>query len=278
MPLRNDLLAAFLVGFLAIPVESQETYQFNRGFRPNQIYTSRALLSSDMNMTAPGGVGAMKGTTSQEFSFRTTAGSPSADGTFGIAMVFEGGSATIDMRGMKQTVDLTEQLGKMTIEATCSAEGTVETVKVRGIGVEETLKQLGPQLLKDNQIHYPDEPMAVGETFKQTTSLGIPLQGVGTVEGVVQSTFTLASVEGDLATFEISQNIGLERDADRGDGIRLEGSGSGTVVYSFGDRFERSARQNTTMNVKLSTAGNAFSVEVTSQLEQHNTVSPGLSR
>lgn len=272
---RSLILAFLTLGCLfAAPVQSQETYLFNRGFRPDYTYSSRAVLNSDMNMEAPGGLGGMKGSTSQEFSFRTTAGSPAADGTFEIAMVFEKGSATIDMRGMKQTVDLTEQLSKMTIRASCSADGTVETVKVQGLGVEEMLKQLGPQLLKDNQIHYPKEPMSIGSTFHQTTSLSIPLQGVGSVEGIVESTFKLASVEGDLATFEITQNIGLERDAERGDGVQLEGSGTGSVVYSFTDRFERSARQTTTMNVKLSTAGNAFSVEVASQLEQHNTLSP----
>jgi hypothetical protein len=272
MAYRTSFLCLLAIGTFSLPVVAQETYIFNRGFRPGIVYTTRATLSNDMAMSAPGGMSVMKGTTQQEFDFTTTAGAAAGDGTFEVVMAFGKGVATVDMQGMKQTVDLTEKLAGLEVTGTCSEGGTVESVEVTGVDIDEMLKQLGPQLLKDNQIRYPTEPMAIGTSFEQSTPLDIPLQGVGIIKGVVESTFKLASVEGDLATFEVAQKIGIESGSQAGDGTRLEGSGSGVIVYSFSDRFERSARQNTTMRIKMSTAGNAFTMDVTSQLEQHNTV------
>ena len=270
---RSIGLCICILSWMALSTPSQETYVFHRGFRPNHVYTSVANLTNEMSMKAPGGIGMMGGTTVQHFRFTTRAGSVGNDGRFDLTVAFEKGVTTVDMGGMKQTIDMTDQLQELRIRATCSSAGVIESVDVQG-NADDMVKQLAPQLLKDNQITYPDHPMAAGETLEQVTPLEIPIPGVGSINGQVASKYRLASVAGDLATFEITLTIGLESEAEEGSGIRLEGEGSGTIIYSFSDRFEKSFSQNTRMKAKATAAGSSFTIEVDSHLEQTNTVSP----
>lgn len=263
----------FLAALLLGTTVSAQTHTFDRGYRPGHVYTSSATIHTDISMGIPGGMNLMKGTSVQELEFVTTSGDRNQDGTFDIRMRFEKGHADFDMRGMKQEQDLTDQLKALRITATCNENGIVESVDVSGAASDDVLKQLGPQLLKENQVRYPDS-LSVGETFTQASPLDIPLQGVGTISGTVHSTFTLVSVEGDLATFEVTQDIGLAQGDDESGSTKLTGSGNGRVVYSFRDRFERSASQTTSMEASVRTAGSAFTVKVDTRLEQSNTVAP----
>jgi hypothetical protein len=272
---RSIGLCICILSWVALSTPSKETYVFDRGFRPNQVYTSVANLTNEMSMKAPGGIGMMSGTAVQHFRFTTRAGSVGNDGRFDLTMAFEKGVTTVDMGGMKQSIDMTDQLQKLRIRASCSAEGTVESVDVQGSGVDDMLKQLGSQLLKDNQIGYPDHPMAVGETFEQVTPLEIPLQGMGaSINGKVEAEYKLVSVAGDLATLEVALSIGLASETQEGSGFKLEGEGSGMIVYSFSDQFERSFNQKTRMKANVTTAGSSFAIEVDSYIDQTNTVSP----
>jgi CRISPR/Cas system CMR subunit Cmr4 (Cas7 group RAMP superfamily) len=94
------------------------------------------------------------------------------------------------------------------------------------------LKTIAVQLI--NSIVFPVKPLAIGESFSQSTPLSIPVQGVTVVKMIIHTKYTLREVSEEYANFDIIQDYALASDMNNSK-TSITGNGKGTMVF---DRVE----------------------------------------
>jgi hypothetical protein len=124
----------------------------------------------------------------------------------------------------------------------------IETVDGAGIPDEaiESVKELISNL--SAQVQFPDHPMKIGDSFTQQIPFNIPMEGMGSMVMFIVADYSLVSMEGHLAMFDVVQT--LEMDASEG-GFSLIASGEGGGTLTLDTRLEYVTASSILFNLEM---------------------------
>ncbi|MEC5395339.1 hypothetical protein [Bergeyella sp. RCAD1439] len=133
--------------------------------------------------------------------------------------------------------------------------------------LDEATKQFLKTYIEEltQKINFPDQPLKIGEAFEQNVPMAIPLGGMGTLSFVINIKYTLKSVKGTIAFFDIKTDFILNSDLPD---LTLEsnnGHGSGVLEYDIVNHFTRSHTSNYTFELTVRKAD--FKVRVKAESE-----------
>lgn len=119
-----------------------------------------------------------------------------------------------------------------------------------------------------NQINFPDYPLKVGDSFEQEIPMNIPVAGISNVGIVIKTTYELASITGDIATFDFKQDIQLNMDIEQSN-VSATGGGTGVSHYDIAKRFITKYESDLTIEMEMQVQDLKVNSEVNSISSQN---------
>jgi hypothetical protein len=101
------------------------------------------------------------------------------------------------------------------------------------------------------QASFPDRPLKIGDEFTDERPMEFPVAGGASMKATVTSKYKFVKVEGDLASFDLIQDITLALDMGEKADAQLTGSGKGTMKYNLKDQYASDYMINMDMKMKM---------------------------
>ena len=92
---------------------------------------------------------------------------------------------------------------------------TIENKLVIDTMISDTMDEKAKKLFRSTlqsaqqQIEFPENPMKKGGRFQQTLPMEIPIPGLRPVKVAITTSYKLADIKGNIATFDISQAVAI---------------------------------------------------------------------
>jgi len=100
-------------------------------------------------------------------------------------------------------------------------------------------------------VKFPDHPLNVGDSFTQQVPLNIPM--LSGVSNNVATTYTLVSIKGNIANFDVKQDMNMHMNIKGKVDIGFTGAGGGKMVYDISNGFPVSYTTNANMQITVKT-------------------------
>lgn len=102
------------------------------------------------------------------------------------------------------------------------------------------------------QIKFPDKPLKPGDSFTQGAPMNIPIKKDGSSIAKIDAgiTYKLIKIADGKAYFDLIPNFHLNIEVGKVS-VDMNGTGTGSMIYSIKDNFPLSKESNITMRVKV---------------------------
>ncbi len=100
-----------------------------------------------------------------------------------------------------------------------------------------------------NQIHFPDNPLKVGESFDQEIPMSIPINGLSPINLIIKTNYKLVKIQGNTAYFDLQQTVSLGVNSDQ---FKMEASGEGIGKSEFDIEKMHLIKNETNLDMSLS--------------------------
>ncbi len=260
--------------------QSNNEILFKRKFLPNKEYVTTMLTSSKTEVKFDGTIEMLENLKSNGVqnpiiaessnsvisSIKTKALLP--DDSFEAIMTYPKVISTQTQNGQLTQKD--SPLDGMRIEGKYDSKNKFKVDTIIGNNVSPTLRTTLTSTLESvqEQIKFPDYPLKSGDTFNQTLPMTIPVAGVKNVQIVIKTEYLLKEIKGDLATFDIAQNVELDMDIE-GSTITASGQGTGISQYSISKEFITKYESNLTIELTVLVNQLKISSEVVSKSDMN---------
>ncbi|MBS1524295.1 MAG: hypothetical protein JST19_01520 [Bacteroidetes bacterium] len=255
-----------LACLLFVQLKAQNGVIFKVKYLPNKTYQSSVKLNMKLHAMISGDQQVLDKLKSQGitqpvnvsidmgFSGVMKTGSPNADNSYPLHLDFKIDNLSV-MLGDKQ-VPVPPKVSETDFKAVGSidANGKIQIDSAAGKKANDTTQKKMQQMMDmvQKKISFPDRALKPGDSFTQTMPLNIPIDkgGVNNMQMNFSITYTLTSISGDNANFDMTPNFNLTL-AVKGANITITGAGAGKMVYSIGNNFPVSKDGNFNMKLKV---------------------------
>lgn len=245
----------------------QEKFVFKNEFKENKTYITTSvndmegtieIMGSEESMEYlrnAGMDGEMKMVQQTEAVMSMTTGSKNNDGDVPLEMVYEKMTSNGTMNGTALPVT-PNPFSDLKIAGKYNAEGKMVVDSIYGGAANEQLENalMGTFEQLQSKIMFPEHELAVGDTFENEVPISIPMGNMKPMEILVKSEHTLASIDGNLAVFDVFSNIRLKSD-DNTMQMSAEGEGPGKITFNIKDKYmvkyEAQVPMKLTMNLDM---------------------------
>ncbi len=264
---RILLAAGSLVPMLlaaALPSWAEDrSVSFRYALRAESTYDMTMTVSLGMQVSIDGlpeqaaALAALGRDVSQELRMKTvvSTASPDKDGSLpleGRIADLQGkvtvGGQVIEMQGLADNL-----VGKAAFRGHVAQDGRVLRLDVEGIeGLASEPKEMLQQLVRALPT-LPDRSMKVGDSFEVPFEYELPAFGGGNLATRAVATYTLRSVEDEVATFDLrlAMSAGANGGSSPGMNLDLNGSGLGSAVFDRKEGIFRSVRADITLSMAM---------------------------
>ena len=183
-------------------------------------------------------------------------GSAKPDNFFPIALSYKNIVSTKTLNG-NETPDAPNPLLGQTIYGRYSLDGKMQIDSMSGKSMDDQFKNSIKTVIDNlvNQIHFPDKPLSIGETFTQQVPFNLPLGGMN-MQFNIQIIYKLISIDKESAYFDIDESLNFDMSTQK-DGKTMQGDGTGKgdgkLVYNIANNFPTSMNTNLNFNFKMQT-------------------------
>ena len=122
-----------------------------------------------------------------------------------------------------------------------------------------------------NQINFPDYPLKIGDSFEQEIPMNIPVAGISNVGIVIKTTYELANISGNIATFDFDQDIQLNMDIEQTT-VSATGSGTGTSQFNLSKKFIMKHEADLTIELEMQVEELKVNAEISAISSQNVTI------
>jgi len=226
----------------------QEKFEFESKINPQKTY------SLTMNMSSTNKVKYL--TDNQELKVKTTESNNSTkmtritttrgiidNGNF--PATIEYGKIITTINGNESTnpisgtiVNGTYSDNKFKVEEVISDDSNSKTKD----GIRYALENVKPD------IDFPKKPLKIGDSFEHKMPMTIPVEGANPVKLDIIKIFTLKSVEGNIAIFDLKENIKLDLNIEQKNAI-VKGQGNGVVEFDISEN--QIVKNNASFKIEL---------------------------
>lgn len=175
-------------------------------------------------------------------------GGLTADSLIPVRIAYEKSHMYMEM--LSEVIDQDSPLAKMAIIGKYDLDGKFSVDSIINYPYPEADKEALLQAMEKLQqgIEFPEAPIGIGESFSQKLPIKVPLAGVDPFEMLIDVTYTLKELDGEIAKLEIKQQ--LEMNADNGQ-FRISATGSGNGTSSYDIRNQQLINYETDLDMKI---------------------------
>ena len=280
--MKNLLLLTFIVIFFNACGQSQEVV-FDTKFQPNLEYTTELISTSKnkVNFSGPeeqinnikaSGIELpmlTEGSTSMTSIIKTF--ELEKDSSFKAKMTYEK-VKSIQVQNGERTEKESPITG-MQIEGFYNSLNKFKIDTIISDKIDDATRQTLVYTLENvqNQINFPDYPMKVGDSFEQETPMNIPVAGMSNVSIVIMTTYELARISGDIATFDFDQDIQLNMDIEQAN-VSATGGGTGTSHFDISKKFITRYESDLTIEMEMQVEELKVNAEINAISTQNVTI------
>jgi hypothetical protein len=240
-------IIGLLLLFIVVKVSAQQTVLFKMKYFPQRTYnvviSIKANINADLSgnqeildklkeqgITMPAVVIMAANTTGS-----TKTGIAAADKSFPIITTYQVEHPSITVNGKDAPIPI-PQKPAVTIYAHVLPDGKIKGDSVSG-KKNDTSGKTATKMFNSFQKHikFPDYPLHVGDSFTQDLPFTMPMNTGGNNVNS-KAVYTLVSIAGGKAYFDMTQTIDMKLDTKQGQ-LTIAGSGAGKMVYSIKDSF-----------------------------------------
>jgi len=238
----KTILFAFVASFTCLTAIAQEGFKFELKIEPNKTYTTQ--MESQTNgtidfkadetlleqMKANGVETPMKMEQESTMILVSKTGEKNENGDISANMSYETIASKTVVNG--EPIDKPNPLDDMQIIGHYDAQNIFKIDSVIGSNVTDQLRSTITQTMENvqKQIDFPKEELKIGDTFDNEIPMSIPMQGLNSMDIIINSTYLLTDVSKGIAYFDVDQAITLDSEQEQ---MKLSASGSGKGVCEF---------------------------------------------
>jgi hypothetical protein len=243
------IITALLLSTMAVKAQ---TVVLKSRYLPKHNYRSVMKMAMDMKMGEAAGGMSMK--TNMDLTLNAATGTANASGGFPLTMKYTGANVKMTMNGTETNTPTNAIVGR-TINATVDKNGKLTVQSIEGGQTDEKTKDGIVKMMQQmqEQMQFPTQPIKVGQTITHKAPMNMSGMG-GDVKMLVNGTYTLTAVKGDLAYFDFKQDMKLDMKQDAGSNA-MTGGGTGKIIYSIAQQYPTSMVSNMTMKLNSAQAG-----------------------
>lgn len=228
----------------AVSLSAQDTYLFKPKQKPNSKYVTSMEMESAMEQE--GGPASMPaGGMTMSMQMTTKTGDMADDGKVPFTMTYdkmEMNSPELP-RGIPGMSDMIEDI---VIYGFVEDGHKIKVDSMIGLDDNPMMKQTLNQTVEQmtQSIEFPNEPMAIGDTFEQDASSTLQAQ-MPNAKMIIK--YTLMSVEADIANFDYEITMSGEMMGQ----MTMTGTGTGTSTYDLDKEYVTSSGGDTDMIMNM---------------------------
>ena len=249
--------------------QSQEKIDFKVGYLPEYTYTLTQKQTSENIIKYKGSKEILKKLSKNDVQNPTITKSKST-----IKSVSETGKLNGDSFPLK--VELLESSNERLKPGTKFYGKIINgNTKIDSISASQMSKEVKNVLLHSmetimNQIKYPEREIKIGEGFEQTSNMKIPVGNIVT-EVVIQSNYTLQSIQNGIGYFDLTQTYKL-KSKNKDYEINVNGNGKGKIDYDIKKQFFTKFKSQMIMNLQTELDDFSIDYEIKSSTNQETEV------
>ena len=261
--------------FLTITCLGQKGIVFKMHLSPKMEYAQKMTTSTENTIHYTGSEAFLaslkdRGTTNPEVSKRSShsetsllTGAESAKGQFPLTIEFiksdRGDGKVLVPNGTK--IYGTDSIGQRPV---------LDSVSVKEMS--ESSKQSFMRSIQSTfvQINFPERKLKPGDTFIQQNPLSIPVAGEK-VEILITTTYTLVSVENNVAVFDLSQVHTMESEETKFK-ISASGTGSGTIKFDVKNHYFLDYDTEVEMTMSMDFGDYLMNIDQKTTIGQHTSI------
>jgi hypothetical protein len=181
----------------------------------------------------------------------TVTGAAATDGTVPYNMSFNMAGINVNVNGKQIPIPVSPALGNVKMSGHIADGLKLSVDSVNGKKVPDSVAAKTMSIMNNmfKMITFPDHPMKPGDSFTQNMPFSLPM-GKG-FDINIKITYTLISVSGGKAYFDIVQDINMQMNIKDKANVNITGSGTGKMVYDVANNFFSSYDSNATMKVNV---------------------------
>ena len=194
-------------------------------------------------------------------------GAPAADKTFPYQMGFDMPSMTVNVNGKDMPIPMPKNTStRMFGHITAGGQMSVDSLNGQKIPDSVAQKTLGMMNSMMRMVKFPDHPLKVGESFTQQIPLNIPM--LSGMSNNIATTYTLVSVQGNVANFDVKQDMNMHMDIKGKVTISMTGAGTGKMTYDIAKSFPVTYTTDASMDIAVK----ADNINVTGKMQMGGTM------
>jgi hypothetical protein len=216
--------------------------RFEYRFRPETIYDQTIDMKLSISMEMAGGIPDEQSATanaltqgmSQEMVMKLAMalGPLGGDGTMPVEIRLDDMKAAMVVAGQRMETPSSVQPGSSLMSGRITPGGRLTDLRMEG---EESI----PSELMDRILQFippmPEADLAIGDHFDVPMKMAVPLPGAD-MEMEGKAVYTLKSISGSEAAFDLTQSFSVGLDGDEGAEIagmsmKMQGGGTGTAIF-----------------------------------------------
>ncbi|MEQ8477775.1 hypothetical protein [Fulvivirga sp.] len=268
--------------FLTAFLQTKEVI-FKSVFQPNKVYVTKmeSISKSEIDFTGPEdkiqqlkssglelpmiieGSNAVT-TVTQTFDLNP-------DGTFQAKIAYGNVQAYQVQNGKKTKSE--SPISGMLIEGIYDSENKFKVNNLVSNKVDETVKKTLRYTLENAQenINFPDRPLKIGDSFEQEIPMTIPVAGISNVEIIINTTYKLKDINGDMAKFDMNQSIKLNMNVKE---VKMSatGGGKGESIFDISEKLLTKYESDLTIKLNMKVEDMVIDAKINAKSSQNITV------
>jgi hypothetical protein len=277
----KKIILTFLLIFSFAYSKAQESFLFHLKYIPDHLY--ELAISTDMNMEInfsgdsaiienmkeSGMKSPMVMASKKTMNVDITTGAIKTDNYFPISIYYKDIISKNVVNGAESATPQNPLEGKK-ILGRYSTDGKMQIDSILGTQINNELKNTVAKLIDNmiNQLHFPDKPIKIGETFTQQLPFSLPVAGTS-IDAIINIVYKLKSVESGIAIFDLDESMTMDITTDKnGKTLTLKGAGAGagTMTYDIKGNYSpfRTANLKMTYTMQIGKLSMAASANIAS--------------
>jgi hypothetical protein len=168
---------------------------------------------------------------------------------FSYLMSFSMPSMGVTVNGKQMPIPVPKNTATKIFGHITSGQLSVDSLNGQKVPDSVAQKTMGMMNSMLKMVKFPEHPLKVGESFTQQVPLNIPM--LNGVSNNIATTYTLVSVQGNTANFDVKMDMNMSMDIKGKVKITMTGSGSGTMAYDIKQSFPISYTTNANMQINV---------------------------
>lgn len=260
----KQALTIFVSLLISLPALANDSIQLKFGYKANSTFVVKMETESDAEMSFEGNKNNLPEKLRDRFTTKIlgksileesiNTGVKSSDSSYSLEMFVQKHRKFLSLNE-SEIIESPATSGKLegvTLQGKILSDGRVQFISAHGGNATSDFEPIAKAVLAQigNANALPAKNIQIGGTMSRRTPIQIPLKNDGAMSFEMETLYTLKSIEGDIANFEVSYSalIGADVAAANIDVLLI---GEGKMTYSISNQYSPESTSNFSMQMNI---------------------------